>query len=547
MNDAPILAHLEALPKFKRGRNGWSNARCPAHDDQTASFGWKTNADGAVGLKCQADCSAEMIVAALELKMRDLWPPRTNGASGTAAPGPALLAPVATRTTYEVRDRAGTLQAYHDRIDHADGTKEFRWRGADGKSGLGGTPPTSFPLYGAELLDTWLESEPIVVVEGEKAKDALADALTDAGIHVLGTVTGASSCPGEKVLADLKDRIVVLWPDADDAGKKHMADMHEGLELIAAKIGWVKPRTDAPKGWDAADAIAEERDVKQMIAVAQDQEEHWRELQEEHRRRLGLRPLSAISTEPPPPPLLCDRLVPNGHSILFGPGGVGKGSYAAHLACELVADGHHVLILRLRGPPRTSGAERIASLGGTQAAEGITHCSPTASSWHGRSGALWEHVSDIHDAVAATGATYIIIDSIVMACGSADVMDPQTPARYSVALNQLGKPALSLAHVTKAEDARYPFGSVFWSNLARITWAMAPTRDGAALTMGKANRYKRPPRELVVADLDDRWPAGLGRDAAVLDEARGAGRDRTGRRTRDPGRTHGPTRRGPRG
>ncbi len=60
--------------------------------------------------------------------------------------------------------------------------------------GLNGTPLGALPLYGVDKLnpDTVL----MVVVEGEKARDALAGALADVPrMCVLGTVTGASGTP----------------------------------------------------------------------------------------------------------------------------------------------------------------------------------------------------------------------------------------------------------------------------------------------------------------------------------------------------------------
>jgi len=50
---------------------GWT-ARCPVHDDQTLSI--DVGNDGRVLLQCQAGCSTEDIVCALDLEERDLLP-----------------------------------------------------------------------------------------------------------------------------------------------------------------------------------------------------------------------------------------------------------------------------------------------------------------------------------------------------------------------------------------------------------------------------------------------------------------------------------------
>jgi len=49
---------------------------------------------------------------------------------------------------------------------------------------------------------------------------------------------------------------------------------------------------------------------------------------------------------------------------------------------------------------------------------------------------------------------------------------PGTVALYAARSSTIGIPVLSLAHVTKEGDLRYPFGSVFWHN-----WLGSPGRS----------------------------------------------------------------------
>lgn len=49
------------------------------------------------------------------------------------------------------------------------------------------------------------------MTEGENASAA----LRSVGIPAVGTVTGASSTPSRRALAELSGRRVALWPDAD--------------------------------------------------------------------------------------------------------------------------------------------------------------------------------------------------------------------------------------------------------------------------------------------------------------------------------------------
>jgi putative DNA primase/helicase len=66
-----VLARLE---RVKRSGNGWV-ARCPAHEDRHPSLSIGIGEDGRVLLHCHAGaaCPVEAIVAALGLKMRDLF------------------------------------------------------------------------------------------------------------------------------------------------------------------------------------------------------------------------------------------------------------------------------------------------------------------------------------------------------------------------------------------------------------------------------------------------------------------------------------------
>src|SRR5215208_729435 len=79
-------------------------------------------------------------------------------------------------TTYHVRNDEGHPVASHHRMDHSDGSKQMWWELPDGSKGLNGTPLADLPLYGSEQVDDCYEDELIVVVEGEKARDALEDA-----------------------------------------------------------------------------------------------------------------------------------------------------------------------------------------------------------------------------------------------------------------------------------------------------------------------------------------------------------------------------------
>jgi hypothetical protein len=114
-------------------------------------------------------------------------------------------------------------------------------------------------------------------------------------------------------------------------------------------------------------------------------------------------------------------------------------------------------------------------------------------------GALWseQSLAAIGLEVEHVGATYLVIDSVVFACAGADPVKPETPMLYASALQIIGLPSLSLAHVNRQHDPRYPFGSVFWHNAARITWSLLEKGGDTLLQNRKASNYDTPKAQTV--------------------------------------------------
>jgi hypothetical protein len=189
--------------------------------------------------------------------------------------------------------------------------------------------------------------------------------------------------------------------------------------------------------------------------------------------------LASINTDPPPP-MLIDRLDPTGHTILYGTGGVGKGALACRWIADLVLSGHRVLLLDYEGHPE-EWSRRVASLAPEiHRGDAIRYLVPR--------GALAAATAEIAWTCDTYGLDYFVIDSAVMACGT-DPLKPEAAAIYATALLGIGRPALSLAHVTKVDDPRYPFGSVFWHNLARMTWSLTGSEPEVLLKHRKHNNY----------------------------------------------------------
>jgi hypothetical protein len=222
-----------------------------------------------------AHCQREQRAGALPLDARTtpptyahkLFGPCRCGVTHNPAPIRPSARPAGRETRYELRDAEGRLMGVHVRTDRLDGSKNFRWERHNGRSSR------DMPLW--RLADHLAAPQDAlrIICEGEKAADALRDALRAAGrtdVVALGTVTGASAIPGDASLAPLVGVPVALWPDNDDAGRAHMARIAERLRALGAPaprwIAW----PDAEAGDDAADWLASGGSVADLLRLVAD-------------------------------------------------------------------------------------------------------------------------------------------------------------------------------------------------------------------------------------------------------------------------------------
>jgi hypothetical protein len=227
---------------------------------------------------------------------------------------------------------------------------------------------------------------------------------------------------------------------------------------------------------------------------------------------LGARPLTDVPRGAPPP-LLLGKLDPTGHTILFGEGGVGKGTTAAWWIVQLTRLGHRVLVVDYEGHPE-EWSRRIFALGGADAVASVIHVAPLSPQWTGERGPIWVQQDDLRMIADQTACTYVVVDSIVPACTGTDVGSGATdaPSLYRAAVEHIARPVLSIAHVTKEGGSRYPFGSVFWHNLARFTWAITRSPNGTATVLKnrKHNNYERQADVQMTVE----WHEGLPREVS---------------------------------
>jgi putative DNA primase/helicase len=256
----PVRRLLNGLDGVRRSGAGWM-ARCPAHEDRQASLSVTAGDDGRALLYCHAGCTVEAVTGAAGLATADLFEPREWRVPRRST----SVVPSDPPTLYAIRNLSGVAVAVHERVDTPSG-KRMSWRLPGGTPGLNGTPSAELPLYGSEQLGKWDASRPIIVCEGEKS----ALALLTAGFRALGTVTGAASAPNVAVLQALRGHHVILWPDADKAGREHMRRIADRLAGIAASVRLLT-WPDAPEHGDAADLLdaASAAEVDRLIEAAQ--------------------------------------------------------------------------------------------------------------------------------------------------------------------------------------------------------------------------------------------------------------------------------------
>lgn len=155
------------------------------------------------------------------------------------------------RTVYPIIDTRGVVIAEHVRVDLPTG-KRMYWQlpGCDPRDGLGGLSTSDLPLYNWHRNAYLTIGQTVVVTEGEPA----CDALRWMEVAALGTVTGASSTPGEDALSPLLPFDVVLWPDHDEPGEQHMTRVAAALIRLGGRAR--RLRWGRKKGDDAADFVA---------------------------------------------------------------------------------------------------------------------------------------------------------------------------------------------------------------------------------------------------------------------------------------------------
>jgi hypothetical protein len=242
-------------PKARRAGNGSWSCRCPTHKDTHSSLSLSMK-DGRLLWRCHSGCSQADVQA--ELQKRGLLS-RPNGADHAAMPHtkadqaddwrpimpvhvgtaePAFTHPTLGKPSriWTYRGAGGELLFHVARFDPPGERKQILprcWGSWNGKLGWCWRHPASpRPLYRLDQLAA-RPTDPVLVVEGEKAADAAADLLPE---FVAISWPCGSSATGMADWSVLKEREVWIWPDNDEPGRKAAEQIGDALLEIAAAV-----------------------------------------------------------------------------------------------------------------------------------------------------------------------------------------------------------------------------------------------------------------------------------------------------------------------
>lgn len=216
-----VLPRLNAVKKSGAG----FMARCPAHEDGTASLSLSPGRDQPVVLHCHAGCQPDDILTALGLTWAELSAPRdTRDTDDWTPAGPAVA-------IYDYRDEHGELlyqvcrtasKDFRQRVPDATAKSGWTWR-------LGDTRRVLYRL--PRVLEAVRDGREVYVVEGEKD----VHTLEHHGLTATCNPGGAGKWRPEYAEV-LREAVVTIVADKDDPGQVHARQVRDSLLGVAAAV-----------------------------------------------------------------------------------------------------------------------------------------------------------------------------------------------------------------------------------------------------------------------------------------------------------------------
>lgn len=266
---------VKKLGKAEKSGDEWK-AQCPVpghgkgRGDLNPSLSIRDGDNGMPILYCHGGCSQDDLLSVL--KYRGWWPEREPlpPQQKSKKLNPIIPVPIDApepdflhksrghpSVVYTYQSNVGDVLFYTARFDKPDGKKvilPYTWQGKPDGTGKWDwkSPGTPRPLFGLEqpLLTM---SDSLIIGEGEKAALAIRQLLSS---YPSLTSQGGGSAAGKSNWSIVVGKIVIIWPDADDAGAKYARIVARlCLEAGAKEVRIITPPMDVPESWDAADAV----------------------------------------------------------------------------------------------------------------------------------------------------------------------------------------------------------------------------------------------------------------------------------------------------
>lgn len=250
---------LPRLDRVKKSGSGFM-ARCPVHEDGTASLSVAAGREHPVVLNCHAGCSGEDILAAMSLTWADL---STTRVDSDHRPAVGEWTPAGTATAvYDYRDETGAL--LFQVLRTAD--KQFRQRRPDPTAKTGWAwklDETRRVLYRLpEIIRTVQEGRMVYICEGERD----VHTIVDAGLQATCNPGGAGKWRPE-YSEHLREAVVIIVADRDQPGQAHARQVRDALKGVAASVTIV----EAVDGKDVTDHVKAGYGLEALVTIWTDE------------------------------------------------------------------------------------------------------------------------------------------------------------------------------------------------------------------------------------------------------------------------------------
>ena len=256
MNARDFVSRLGAAGKPSKTSTGWQ-CRCPAHEDGKASLSVADADNGKTLIHCHAGCNNEAVVAAVGLKMSDLFPVKVK---------PPASQPRQIVATYDYTDELGTLISQAVRYK----PKDFSQRRPDA-SNPGGwiwsvKGVRAVPYRLPEVIAAVAFGKPVFICEGEKD----CNAMYLSGLVATCNIGGALKWPSE-ISAHFLGAVVCIVADKDKTGRKHAQGVATHLHKVATRVCVIElPDVGDTKVKDAADYLDAGGSAAGIVTIAAD-------------------------------------------------------------------------------------------------------------------------------------------------------------------------------------------------------------------------------------------------------------------------------------